>query len=228
MAYDQTKDKYLKNACTLVTLLNIIKYKYWITVMPGFIMQVAIFFDKLSKWFPKWWASFDVIYPSFIRQLNKKLWLQFELQKWYITSIRGDDTGTYWIWVPKYNRSWYTPEDKWEMTKEDVDNILKYTWKWYWHNLAWDWSSWWYIINTMWKKPFSCSLEILRYMESKWLIWKPVRSITIWNKYTQDVVDVTIKLRKAELKWRLYEYIAMNKWSDIFEKWKELYFYWRS
>lgn len=225
--YDQTKDAYLRNSCPLMTLWHIMEFKFWITVVPNFIMKTAQYFDKLWKWFPSQWAVFDVIYNAFVDEMNKKLWLKFEVIKSNVYKLSDLDTWSYWIWACKYSKAWYESEDKGEMTKEDVDKIVAYTGKTFNHNICWDWSKWWYFINSRWKKPFKCSIDTLKYLADKWIIWSPTRTIKPADEFTTKIVDLTLELRWLEKRWKLESFFAIHWINEYTEKARVLYYYWR-
>jgi hypothetical protein len=50
--YSQYEEYYLRNACSIVTLLNIMKYNFAIFVVPNFIIKTAIFFERLKLFNP--------------------------------------------------------------------------------------------------------------------------------------------------------------------------------
>jgi hypothetical protein len=226
--YNQLNDKYLKNSCTIHSLLNIMKYMYWIQVNTNFIMKVAIFFDKLWVFFPSWWAVFDTIYRSFVYEMNSKLWLEFKLYTTTLNWLDWDDTRSYWIWIKKYSSSkWKELETDWA-SKEEVDAII-WNNKGTWHNVVWDWSKGWYLINSDWKPPKKFSLFILKYAVNKWLIWNTWRTIIPADEFTKKVTDITIQMAKNEKRWKLEAMIKrLEDWGNKYiAKAKELYFYGR-
>ena len=230
MNYNQLTDKYLRNSCTIHSLLNIMKYMYWIQVAPNFIMKVAIFFDKLGVWFPSWGAVFDTIYSSFIRELNKKLWLNFIINKTSISLLTKNNTKSYWIWIKKYSsKKWSQLETDWA-TIEEVNAII---WdnSWTWHNVVWDWSNGWYLINSDWKPPRKFSLDVLKYCVQKDLIWNTARTIKPNDNFTSKVVELTKLMAKEEMRWKKYLdglIKRLEKQNNRYiTKAKELFFYWR-
>jgi len=226
--YDQTLEYYLRNGCTIITLLNIIKYKFGITVHLNFIMKIAVFFDKLEKWFPKSGAIFDIIYNAFVNEINKKLKLNFVLIKVSVYRLKTDDTWTYWFWTPKYCRPFSLWLEKQEFTIKDVTKIMNYTWTVSSHNMAFDWSKGWYCINTNGKTPTKMKLGILKEMATQWIIRSPVRTIIPADEYTKEVCDLTKRLAFAERVWTLKLLDLILKWNKYFPKAKSLFYYWRS
>ena len=59
--YNQYTNKETKMWCTIVSLLNIMLYRYAIRVEPNFIIKLAIFFDKLWTFFIWSGAIFSII-----------------------------------------------------------------------------------------------------------------------------------------------------------------------
>ena len=224
--YDQTKDKYLRNSCTIMSLLHIMKYNFWIQVEPSFIMKVAIFFDKLWVWFPEFGAYFSVIYKAFINELNKKLWLNFKLEKQYISTFKWD-TRTWWVWVKNYSKLWKIAEDRWELKYYDIEMMRTYAWKTYFHNLVYDGSKWGYLINSAWKKPFKCKLSLLKQLQSDWFAYDPMRTIEPATNFTKLVTQITRQMARYEQQGNLDEYIARTPHNKAFEKAWLLYKYWR-
>jgi len=223
---DQTTDYYLRNACTIVSLLHIMQFNFWIQVHPNFLMKAAIYFEKLWKWMPKFWAYFSVIYNAFVLELNTKLWLDFEIEKHYISSFIWD-TRSYWIWVKNYNQVWKNAETKWELTLDDVKLMKTYTWKSYFHNLVYDGSKWGYIINSAWKKPFKCKLEVLKELQKNNFLYDPMRTIVPTTLFTEHVIQLTRQMARHELNWNLDEYLTMLPDAPEVTKAIELFNYWK-
>ena len=160
---------------------------------------------------------------NFIKQLNKKLWLNFKMKKWYITTLKSNDTSTNGIWTPKYNKIRTQSQHDSKITKNEITDINNYTWKGYWHNLVWDWSAWGYVINTDWTKPYKCDLETLQYAEYIWVLWNPIRTIVPADDFTENVIRITKAMKKEELSWIKYRHLKKDK--EYESKAKDLYYY---
>jgi hypothetical protein len=225
--YNQNTDTYLSHACTIVTLLNVMKYKFGLVVYSSFIMKLAIFFDKLWKRIPWFWAYFDIIYNSFVNQMNKKLDLNFELIKTTVYKINSKDTWTYWFWTPKYSKVWKNAMIKHKITNANINDMERYTWKSVPHNMARDWSMWGYLINTNWDRPSIFTLSTLVYAAKKWVIWSPLRTIAPADTRTKAVCELTISMLKAELRWELESFMIHNKEKPYYDKALDIFFYWR-
>jgi len=50
--YNQYEEYYLRNACSIVTLLNILKFNFAIIVKPTFIIKIAIYLERLKFFNP--------------------------------------------------------------------------------------------------------------------------------------------------------------------------------
>jgi len=211
--------------CTIYSLFTILEYNYWLTVTNNFILKTLHYFEKLWKWSSINWAVFNIIYPAFVFALNKKLWLKFRIHKTYTNIVSKTDTKTYGIWIKKYTKHFTQAEKSGELTKELVDEISNYTWRSFMHNLTWDWSKGWYIINTDWSKPFKCSIEVLRYMVEKDIAWTPMRTIVPNDTRTARIVAITLAMAKSEFKWIPYK--ILKKDYDIKNKVLQLYKYWK-
>ena len=226
--YNQYNSYYTKNACTIVSLLNILKYRYAIFVIPNYIIRMAIYFDKLWVFSISKWASFSIIDRAFIYYLNKKLWLNFSLTVNQISNLGKNDHDTYQMWIKGYSTRKYNKiRQDWIITRKDIDYLT--TWSWgVWHAVNWDWSAWGYLVDTDWSKNTRMSLDVLRYGLSKDLFWDNIRTIDCKKgSETEEVTNLTIKMFQAEKKGKLN--LLYNKESEnpYLSKAKFLYFYGR-
>lgn len=224
--YNQNLDKYSSMWCSVYTLFHVIFLKFHISVVNNFLLKLLAYFEKILVRNNITWASFEKIRTTFEKEVNKKLWIKIKVITKKITDITKDDTWTYWIWMLKYH-SWLKLIDDWKFDKDDVDKFLEFDWKTYQHALAWDWSKWWYLINSNWSDPLSCPLDTLLYMVSKWLLWNTARTIEPNDYKTKIILSMTMTLWKAADQWKLNEYLITNKDNIYLPKVKELYFYGR-
>jgi len=225
--YNQYTDKYLRNSCSLVTLLNIMKYRYAIIVIPSFIMTTAIYFEQLWKRFSDSWATFSVIYKAFVLEMNSKLQLNFKVVTKQINTLKPWDNVTYGVWIKGYSTyKWSKIKKSWEITKSDIDYLVTFKW-WVWHNVAWDWSWGWYLVDTDWWKNTKMSLEVLKYWHEQGLFFTNIRTINTVNLETKKVTELCIRLFQAEKKGSLDQYLYQNTWKKYLKKATKLYFYWK-
>jgi len=208
--YNQTQETYSRMWCTLYSLFTIMEFNFWLEVSHNFILKALHYFEKLGKWSHIQWAIFSIIYPAFIWAINKKLWLKFKIIKKNLNILTDEDTLTFWIWVKRYNKFFKVAERRWMLIKQDVDDMVAYTGKTYMHNMLWDWSKGWYLINTDWTAPFTCSKELLRYMAKEWILWYPVRTIVPADTRTKRIVDITIQMKKAESRNRTFNILKKD------------------
>jgi hypothetical protein len=225
--YNQYTDYTTKNACGIVTYLNILKYRYAITVYPNYIIKMAVFFDKLWIFSITWWAVFSILYKWITTEINKKLGLNFKVVVNQISKLRKDDGRTYWLWIKKYSSKKYgLISEDWVVTKKEMDYLVDHN-LWIWHNVAWDWTKGWYFIDTNWSKNFKFSLENLKYWQTKDLFWDTIRTIEPNDAFTKKVCHYTIRLFQAEKKGKYNEFIEANKGNKYIGKAVELYEYWK-
>ena len=225
--YNQYEDRYTRNACGIVSLLNIMKYRYAVMVAPNFLMKIAIFFDNLWLWNPDNWAVFSVLYKWFVIVLNKKLWLKFKVVTNQISTLSKNDDRTYWLGIKWYSTPKYRKiREDWIVTIKEIDYLCTFRW-WVGHNIIWDWTGPWYAVDTDGSKAFKISLPVLKYWYEKWLFWNNIRTIEPDNEFTKNVVKATISLFQAEKKWRLNQWYEKNKHKDYVVKAYDLYTYWQ-
>lgn len=223
--YNQYENYYTRNACSLVSLLMIMLYNYWIRVDPSFIMKVSIYFDKLWLWSEEDGAIFSIIYKGFVTALNNKLWLNFKIVTNKIDNLSASDKKAYGIWIKNYSSYKYKKVYKdWVITKADIDYLASKKW-WIGHNLIWDWN--WYFKDTNWEKAAKMTLTVLKYWQKKDIFWNNIRSIVPWNKETEEVCKLCLRMFQVEKTWDLDKWLKTNKNKKYLAKAKGLYFYWR-
>lgn len=224
--YNQYEQYYTRNACSIVMLLNIMKYRYAIMVIPNFFIKVCVYFDKIWKWSPATWAIFDIIAWAFVKALNFKLKLKFKVVTNQISTLSTKDNRTYWLWIKKYSSYRWNPlKEVWKITKADIDFLI--TKPWIWHATNYDQSAWWKWIDTDGSKNTDMSLEVLKYWQEKDLFRDNIRTIQPNNKETKEVVKLTIQIFIAEKNNKLESFYKNNLYNTYLTKAKKLYFYWR-
>jgi len=225
--YNQYLNKETKYACTIISLLQILLYNYWIKVEHNFIVKLAIFFDRMGTFDMFWWATFSIIDEAFVKYLNKKLWLNFKIIKTTIPQLKQEDWMTYQLWITKYSTSKFNKAKEWNMfTKESIDYIMSFSW-WVWHAVNYDWTAGWYFIDTNASENTRLPLDVLKYGYDRWLFFKNLRTISPADEYTALVTHFTVRLFVAEKKWKLDEYLETNKDNKYVMKAKDLYLFGR-
>lgn len=226
LIYNQKLDKYSSMACSIETIYHILEFKYWIVVSDNFILKSLKVFETLWTRSPIKWAIFETIYNSFEKELNKKLWINIKIITKQINELTDWDTWTRWIGMPKYH-FWLNLIDDNSFDYDDVEEFLKYSWKTYAHSIAWDWSKLWYLINSDWTRPLPCTLWVLKHMANKWVIRSTCRTISHWTEETRNILQICLMMQKANLQWKLKEYLETNKDNVYLKKAKELFDYWK-
>lgn len=215
--YNQYLNTKTKNSCTLYTLCNIMLYDYWVMVYPNFLLKASLYFNLYA------WANFEFIYPAFVKELNKKLNLNFKYVKIPTKSI--DDDLLYWLWIKNYWTAKYMKfAENWEITKADVDLMTK---SWVNHNMWFTRRKNWYIVDSDWRMPYKMNKQTLDYAVSEWKVWYWARTIIPADARTEKIVHYTKQMLKAESKGKLNEYCIMNKLQPYFSDAVKLYEYWR-
>lgn len=226
ITYNQNIDKYSSMWCPVYWLAHTMLINYWIKVYNNFLLSVLHYYEKIKVWSSKDWWSFNKVYNTSVNEINNKLWINTKLLERKISNLIDWDTLAYWIWMPNYH-SWLNLIKDWSFDKDDVESFLLYKWKTVWHHLCWTWKDWWYLINSNWSKPIKCSLEILKYMVSKWIIRDTARAIIPNDESTRNIFSLTKNMLIAENSSRLSMYLETNKDNKFLTKAKELFFYWR-
>lgn len=225
--YNQYEDYYLRNSCSIVSLLNIMKYRYWVLVKPTYIIKIAVFLEKLWVFNPSAWASFSIIDKAFVIYLNKLTKLNFKLEVNQISKLKASNKDTYQLWIKSYStRTWAKIKADWFISKEDIDYLSTRS-GWIGHATNWDWSQWGKFIDTDWGKNTDFSLNNLKYWEIKGIFRDNIRTISPNDEETRKITTWTIQLFRAEKKWTLDAFLEMNKNNEFLTKAKELYFYGR-
>lgn len=112
----------------------------------------------------------------------------------------------------------------WIFDKNDVEEFLKIN-SWVWHHIIW---CKWYLINTLWEiKKIKCSIDVLKYMAERWMIWTTLRTIKPKDPKTEEILILCKYLYKAERMNTLDLFLNTNKYNPNLKKAKELYFIWR-
>lgn len=225
--YNQYQSYYTKNSCSIVSMLNVFKYRYAIFVVPDFMIKLAIFFDKLWFFSITQWATFKIIDNAMVYYLNLKLGLKFKLHVTQISKLPKTDKWTYQLWIPSYSTYKYNKmKAGWIITKEDIDYANTFSWSL--GHAAWfDMSAGGYFIDTDWWDNTKMSYAILKYWQKTGQFWDNIRAIVPADNFTKEVCKLTIELYLAEKRGKLN--LLYNRYSDnkYLPKAKKLYFFWR-
>ncbi len=223
--YNQKEQIRTRNACTIYTMLDIMLYNFWIKVELNFILKVCVYLENLWVWSEKNWAVFKIIFNTAVKEINKKLWLNFLLIEKTITSLNETDKRTWAVWTPKLTKEWYVyirdsilTFDEWKKLNESLSKA-------FWHSMTWDS---WILLDHFWNK-IDCHLSNMKELVKIWWLWDTIRTFQEWDELTKQVVYYTKKLSLSEANKRLKEYIFTNATyhKEYFKKAVELYSYGR-
>ena len=196
--YNQLAQKQTHYSCSVYAFLNIIKYDYWIEIKVGNILNIIIYMEKIGALL-KWWASANIIYPALVKYVEWKTGFKMKTIKWNISTI---DSKKWWVlWYKRSNKTYIELSEDWEITKEDVDKIVK-TKKWYWHFHVWKRNV---ILETLWGFPYKMKKSNLKYSESKDLYYYSTRAFIPRDERTEKMQKFLIKVVRQKQEFMTYE-----------------------
>lgn len=194
--YDQTLQKQTGYACTVYSMLNIIKYDYGIELKVDWILKIVVYMEKIGVLFPKW-AVFSVIYPAMTKLIEMKTGFKLNIKKSSISS--GLDNKSMWgLWFKKASRLYKTLSQDWQITKEDIEELVKAK-GWYGHNHAWKlWNKThkWIMIETLWGYAYTYTLDNLQRAEIMGLYYDTARTLVPWDSKTLQAQKYWVKEAK--------------------------------
>lgn len=196
--YNQNLTNNFEGDCTIFTLYQIIYLQYWIKVKYTMIDKtVDLAFKALVLL--RWGAVFSTIYKWYAKKIYEKTWIQIEVIKAYIDSVKFEDmlrNDIYFgIWLKNWNKAYLNAIKKWKLTKTDIID-MKDMWWWFWHNhVYWQWK----IYEVYTGQEVECSLETLRLWVKMWLWYSPARTLVpIWTKFNKLILKYLKELRKPK------------------------------
>lgn len=224
--YNQYQSKLTKNWCAIVSLMQVYLYRYAVLVPFTWIINTAVFLDKIWVFSILNWATFYILDNALVSHINKQTELNFKLIKTTIPKLKRTDHNTYQIWITKYSSyRWDKAKVGWVITKKDIDMLVAHWWVG--HAANWDWSSKWKFIDTDWKDNTDMSYEVLQYWYEKGLFFTNIRTVIPNDEETKQVSHLCIRMFQAEKKWKLKQYLKINENKKYIEKAKKLYFFWK-
>ena len=161
--YDQTKSENTKYSCTIYTMLNIIKYDFWVEVSDSIIFKIVAYMEGIGALWPKW-AYFSVIYSAMVKLIEYKTWFKLKIKKSSISKWL-DDKSMWALWFKKLSdlSIGLAKDDHW-ITTFDIQEIAK-SHKWSGHNHAvklWNVSNKWTVLDSWWGFTYHTSLAALK------------------------------------------------------------------
>lgn len=188
-------------ACTLYTMLNIIKYDYKVTVKIDWVLKLVNYMERIGALLPNG-AYFSVIYPAMVKVLEWKTGLKFKIEVWYISQWLSDD---YWrgLWFKHANKFYQSLAEDWELTKDDIDQIKKNN-KWAGHNHMLKRNI---IVESLWGYYYEVTPETLKYAVEQWVYYDTARTILPWDERTEYR-----KKRLNEIYTATWKYMSWEKY----------------
>lgn len=208
--YNQLEKKQTNNACSVYALLNQIKYDYGVEVPLDTILNTLVYLEKIGAFFYNSGASASVIYPAIQKYIQLKLWLIFKIET---KTIETMDDKWYILGFKKANKLYITLSKDWELTKEEMDNIIKSKWGvWHFH-----FYKAWLLCETLWGYEYKVSKETLIYGLKNDVYYPTVRRFIPTTPKTEDICNKSIQIvknRKAS-GWK-NPFLTLNEFKDLF------------
>ncbi len=188
--YNQKEQKDTFYACTIYTMLNILKFDYWISVNIDNILWIVKYMEKLGALLPKW-AYFSVIYPAMAKLLEWKTGMKFKIK---VSSISAwlDNKHMWGLWFKKASKFYKELAKDQLIDKLDIDKIKAWP-KGYWHNHAWKRKT---ILETLGGYYYEMSLKTLKYAVKQDIYYDTARTIVPWDARTERIQKELIRIAK--------------------------------
>lgn len=197
MWYNQIWDIDLKNSCSVLALLDYLKYEYYIEIPRDSILILLDYLKRMEAWFPKWWADAWVVYPAIVKYIKWRYWLSIKIKVGNIEKIndgRGHILGFKWA-----NKKYLSLTSDKEVTSKDIDEMQVSNWHfiYYENNVVAD-NLWWILIR--W------TYENIQYAYHKWLFYYNTREFEPADDKTRRVAEYCKRVGKSrrDLWWKNY------------------------
>lgn len=204
--YNQKLQESTYYACTIFSMLNILKYDYGIHVNIDNILWIVKYMEKLWALLPKW-AYFPVIYPAMVKLLEWKTWMKFKIKKSYISSWL-DAKHMWGLGFKRASKFYKELAQDQLIDKIDIDKIKSWP-KWYWHNHAWKRGS---ILETLWGYKYEVSIKTLKYAVKQWVYYDTARTIVPWDARTERIQKELIRIAKKTKKTMPYDMFKFHSY----------------
>lgn len=203
--YDQTKDNKTKYACTIYTMLNIIKYDYGVEIKDDMIFTIVAYMERIGVLLPKG-AYFSVIYPAMCKYISFKTWLKLKVKESTIT-WGLDSFHTWGLWAKRLSSlSIALAKDDWKITVEDMQKIAAAK-KGSGHNHAVKESnknSSWILLESWWGFIYKTSLKALREWVKLWIYYDKARTIVPADEKACKIQTRCVKAAKRKKRFLTY------------------------
>jgi hypothetical protein len=187
--YDQNKEYFTRNWCSIYGLFNILQLQWWIQVEDKFIVKTLKKAEQDKVWNQSWGSYFSIIYNWFVEQILIRTWLVVQVRT---VNILSDDFEElyykdYWfgLWL-KIAWRWYNNASKdWKIDFKETDiSIADYTELWH-HHIYGKAKHSWVILDSLWStvwRPIKMDLEVLREAVRKWIYYQNARTLVLKNQ----------------------------------------------
>lgn len=202
---NQRLQKETKVACTLYTMLNIIKYDYKVTVKLDWVLKLVYYMEKIGALLPDW-AYFSVIYPAMVKVLEWKTGFKFKVKVWYI-SVWLSDNYARGLWFRRASKFYETLARDQLIDKSDVDKIVEYK-KGGWHNHCFKRG---HIIESLGGYYYKIEQSTLKYAVKQWIYYDTVRTIVPWDFRTNKLKERLNEIYKNTWKYMSWEQFRVTK-----------------
>ena len=197
--YNQKLQSETFYACTIYSMLNILKFDFWISVNIDNILWIVKYMEKLWALLPKW-AYFSVIYPAMVKLLEWKTWMKFKVKVNYISAWL--DTKHAWgLWFKRASKFYKTLAKDQLIDKIDIDKIKEWP-NGYWHNHSWKRGK---VLETLGGYYYEMSLKTLKYAVKQWIYYDTARTIVAWDTKTENIQKELVRIAKKTGKTMPYE-----------------------
>jgi len=198
--YNQKLQKETVVACSIYSMLNIMKYDYFVDVYIKNILWIVKLMQKIGALMPTG-AYFNIIYPAFVKLIEFKTWLKFKVEKGYISKW-VDKRYTRWVGLLKANLDYKRLTKDGVLTAEEMDTINNSKFgsghnniiKWIPENKLWT------VAESLWGFSYRVAFKNIQYGQSIWLYYDTVRTILPRDDRTKAIQKKLIKLAKRKKK----------------------------
>lgn len=210
--YDQTLQKQTFYACTIYTILNILKYDFWVHVDLDWILKTVMHMEKIWALLPKG-AYFAIIYPAMALYLWNQLKIKLKVKESYISEWL-DSISMWWLGFKKWSKLYKELSRDGRMSYWDVDRISKADSSFY-HN-HWRKESnktgIWIMVESRFGYPYWFAMWVLKNALKKDLYYDKARTLIPDGLESRLIQERTIQ--EAKRLWRtlsIKEYFILNQ-----------------
>lgn len=213
--YDQTKEDFTKYSCTIYSMLNMIKYDFWVSLKDSYIYSIVYYMEKIWALLPRW-AYFGIIYPAMVKLIEIQTWLKLKIKIWYISSWL-DNISMWGLWAKRLSSLSISLSKDWFLSVEDMKTIADSE-KWSWHNhvvkLKHN-NNEWIILDSRGGLVYWTSLEALKKWVDLWIYYDKARALIPADEKTRKVKEYCIKYVRETWRFISWERFKKLDFSDF-------------